>query len=121
MYGSSLHAEVICLAQPSSVKLSHLDSATSLARFSFARCTVVQLGLHMDSPSQQQRRIAHVDPSTSDTQAFRHNYHHAITNVSYFTSYQVQLTTFLTSTHMHTCRQSRSRITSHIHDVLEYS
>mgnify|MGYP001271025993 CR=1 FL=1 len=26
----------------------------------------------MDSPSQQQRRIAHVDPSTSDTQAFRH-------------------------------------------------
>ena len=71
MYGSSLHAEVFCLAQPSSVKLSHLDSATSLARFSFARCTVVQLGLHMDSPSQQQRRIAHVDPSTSDTQAFR--------------------------------------------------
>ena len=72
MYGSSLHAEVFCLAQPSSVKTLSLDSATSLAHSSFARCTVVLLGLHMDSPSQQQRRIAHVDPSTSDTQAFRH-------------------------------------------------
>ena len=32
----------------------------------------MKLGLQMDSPSQRQRRIAYADPSTRDTQAFRH-------------------------------------------------
>ena len=69
MYGSSLHVEVFCLAQPGSVKSLSLDFATSLARSSFARCAVVMLGLQTDSPSQRQPRLAHAEASTGDTQA----------------------------------------------------
>ena len=71
MYGSSLHVEVFCLAQPGSVNLS-LDFATSLARSSFARCAVVMLGLQTDSPSQRQPRPANAEASTRDTQASPH-------------------------------------------------
>ena len=71
MYGSSLHVEVFCLAQPGSVNLS-LDFATSLARSSFARCAVVMLGLQTDSPSQRQPRLANAEASTGDTQASPH-------------------------------------------------
>ena len=72
MYGSSLHVEVFCLAQPGSVKSLSLDFATSLARSSFARCAVVMLGLQTDSPSQRQPRLAHAEASTGDTQASPH-------------------------------------------------
>ena len=68
MYGSSLHVEVFCLAQPGSVNLS-LDFATSLARSSFARCAVVMLGLQTDSPSQRQPRLANAEASTGGTLA----------------------------------------------------
>ena len=71
MYGSSLHVEVFCLAQPGSVNLS-LDFATSLARSSFARCAVVMLGLQTDSPSQRQPRLANAEASTGDTLASPH-------------------------------------------------
>ena len=72
MYGSSLHAEVFCSDQPSSVKLSLSRFATSFVRSSFARCTVVPLGLQMDSPSQRQPRLANVDAQASETQVFPH-------------------------------------------------
>ena len=72
MYGSSLHAEVFCSDQPSSVKLSLSRFATSFVRSSFARCTVVPLGLQMDSPSQRQPRLANADAPTDGVQAFLH-------------------------------------------------
>ena len=84
MYGSSLHAEVFCSDQPSSVKLSLSRFATSFVRSSFARCTVVPLGLQMDSPSQRQPRLANADAPASEIQAFPHMPHKLTTRRQQF-------------------------------------
>ena len=71
MYGSSLHVEVFCLAQPSSVKsLSRFrDLARTFLLRSLCRCSARS---PMDSPSQRQASLAHADPSTRDTLASPH-------------------------------------------------